>query len=77
MNVTITYCGICGYTPRALSLAEKILNEHDEDLDALTLVPTDGGVFDVEVDGQLVFSMHRKGRFPDYEDDLARFLGAA
>lgn len=73
MNVTITYCGVCGYTDRALRLVGKILEVHEDDLAGLTLVPDEGGVFDVEVDGTVVFSMHRKGRFPTYED-LSRYL---
>lgn len=31
----------------------------------VTLVKGTGGVFDVAVDGTLVFSKHRVGRFPD------------
>jgi len=26
-----------------------------------------GGVFDVKVDGRLVYSKHHTGKFPDYE----------
>jgi selenoprotein W-related protein len=29
-----------------------------------TLIPGSGGVFDVTVDGRLVYSKHRTGRFP-------------
>jgi selenoprotein W-related protein len=29
------------------------------------LVPGSGGVFDVEVDGKLVYSKHQTGRFPE------------
>ena len=31
------------------------------------LIPGAGGVFDVRVDGQLVFSKHETGNFPDEE----------
>jgi len=31
-----------------------------------------GGVFDVQVDGRLVFSKHDEGDFPDQQDVLAR-----
>jgi len=29
------------------------------------LIPGSGGVFDVNVDGRLVYSKHRTGRFPE------------
>jgi selenoprotein W-related protein len=29
-----------------------------------------GGVFDVTVDGKLVFSKHKEGRFPEHEEIL-------
>ena len=36
------------------------------------LVRGDHGVFDVEVDGTLVFSKHQAGRFPDPDEILAK-----
>ncbi len=39
-------------------------------LDA-TLTPGSGGVFEVTVNGQLVFSKKQEGRFPDTEEVLA------
>ena len=37
-------------------MAEEILNEFEADIENLTLVPSDGGRFEVEVNGDLVFS---------------------
>ena len=36
-----------------------------------TLIPEGGGIFDVKVDGELVYSKHQTGQFPD-EDALVR-----
>ncbi len=36
------------------------------------LVRGDDGVFDVVVDGRLVFSKHEAGRFPDPDEILAQ-----
>lgn len=38
-----------------------------------TLTPGSGGVFDVLVDGKLIFSKHHEGTFPD-EDELLEEL---
>jgi selenoprotein W-related protein len=43
---------------------------------ALELVPSGGGVFEVSVDGSLVFSKRALGRFPE-EDEILRALEAA
>jgi len=34
------------------------------------LIRGGGGIFDVKVDGKLIFSKHRAGRFPDDQEIL-------
>lgn len=36
-------------------------------------MPGAGGVFDVTVDGTLVYSKHKTGRFPDYAEIASAF----
>jgi len=64
-EVLIRYCLPCRYQPQALQDADAILKEFGPELSGLRLVPGDHGVYDVEVDGQLVFSMDRVMRFPE------------
>ncbi len=40
------------------------------------LIPGQGGIFDVEADGRLVFSKHKAGRFPENEE-VVRLLQTA
>ena len=35
------------------------------------LIKGDNGIFDVEVDGKMIFSKHKEGRFPDEDEVLA------
>jgi selenoprotein W-related protein len=51
-----------------VSLAEKILKTKKQDVASLELVPSSGGVFEVEVDGALVFSKVKEGRFPEWKE---------
>ena len=51
-----------------MSLAEKLLKKKKMEMASLTLVPSDGGVFEVEVDGKLVFSKAKEGRFPEWAE---------
>jgi selenoprotein W-related protein len=39
-----------------VSLAEELLKNYEHMLEELTLVPSDGGRFEVTVNGQLLFS---------------------
>ena len=45
-----------------MSLAEELLRNYEHILEEMTLVPSDGGRFEVTVNGQLLFSklaLHR------------------
>jgi selenoprotein W-related protein len=39
-----------------VSLAEELLREYERDITGLTLVPSEGGRFEVTVNGQLLYS---------------------
>jgi len=49
-------------------LTEKLTTELKGRLKRLILIPSDGGRFEVSVNGQLVFSKLKTGRFPDYQE---------
>ena len=60
-EVEIVYCVPCGLLPQA----EKLKNDLKKNIGAdVKLKEGDKGVFDVFVDGKLVFSRHKEGRFP-------------
>ncbi len=48
-----------------------MLEEFEHDISALTVVPSSGGVFEVQVNGDLVFSKKKSGRHADYDEVLA------
>jgi len=73
MQVKIVYCAPCGYLPQATALASEIKNKYGVDAD---LVPGVKGIFDVHVDGKLVFSRYEEKRFPEPQDIFDR-IGAA
>ena len=64
-EVTIRYCSPCRYLPKAIQDADAILKEFGETLSALRLIPGDHGVYDVAVDGTIVFSLDKAMRFPE------------
>jgi selT/selW/selH-like putative selenoprotein len=68
MKVSITYCAECAESDQAIDLARKLLARNDDNIETLTIVPGGFGVFDVEVDGRLIFSKDKAGRFPSLEE---------
>ena len=54
-NVEIEYCVPCGFRDRELSVQRAILNGLESDLDRVSLVTGDHGVFRVTVDGEAVY----------------------
>lgn len=53
-------------------MAEYILDRRKQDVGQFALVPSDGGRFEVTVDGNLVFSKLQEGRFPSEEEIAAK-----
>jgi len=54
-DVEIEYCVPCGFRERALDVQEAILNGLESELDSVSLVMGDHGVFVVRVDDEVVY----------------------
>jgi selenoprotein W-related protein len=57
-------------------LTASLIEEFKTDISALTLIPLGNGIFNVKLDGKLVFSKYETGRFPE-EGEIAKFVRAA
>lgn len=64
-RVEIHYCTQCRWLLRAAWMAQELLITFEAELGEVALVPGTGGVFDVLVDGELIYSRKQKGRFPE------------
>lgn len=64
-RVAITYCRQCNWMLRAGWMAQELLSTFSEDLGEVSLIPSTGGVFRIEVDGRLVWDRKSNGGFPD------------
>ena len=54
--------------PNAAGLVAPILDEWAGVIDVLEIVPGNGGIFDVHLDGELVFTKSMIGRYPQPDD---------
>jgi selenoprotein W-related protein len=48
-----------------------LLEEFEHDISDLTLIPSSGGVFEVVMDGHLIYSKKATGRHADYDEVLS------
>ena len=46
-------------------MALELLSHYRKDISELKLVPSGGGAFEVSVNGKLVYSKLKEGRFPE------------
>ncbi|MEN8109086.1 MAG: SelT/SelW/SelH family protein [Pseudomonadota bacterium] len=67
-RVAITYCTQCRWLLRAGWMAQELLTTFDAELGEVALIPGTGGVFEVRVDGELVWSRKAQGRFPESKE---------
>nr|WP_284384282.1 SelT/SelW/SelH family protein [Litoribrevibacter albus] len=63
--ISITYCCQCQWLLRAAWMAQELLSTFSDDLGGVTLIPATGGVYQIEIDGQLIWERKRDGGFPD------------
>ena len=67
-RVEIEYRTQCRWLLRAAWMAQELLTTFGTTLGEVALVPGSGGVFEVRVDGQSVFSRKEQGRFPESKE---------
>ncbi|HYQ70641.1 MAG TPA: SelT/SelW/SelH family protein [Gammaproteobacteria bacterium] len=64
----MTYCTQCRWLLRAGWLAQELLTTFDTELGEVALVPGTGGIFEVRVDDELIWSRKEQGRFPEAKE---------
>lgn len=67
-RVEIHYCTQCRFILRANWISQELLMTFAEKLGELALVPAAGGIFEVLLDGNVIFSKNEKGRFPESKE---------
>ncbi len=67
-RVDIRYCTQCRWLLRAAWLAQELLTTFEQELGEVALRPGTGGIFEISVDGHLVWSRKNEGRFPEAKE---------
>lgn len=68
MILEIEYCTQCRWLLRAAWLAQELLTTFESELQGVTLMPGTGGIFEVRLNGQRLWSRQALGRFPEAKE---------
>jgi selenoprotein W-related protein len=52
-------------------LTDTVLPKFKQRITSWTMVPSDGGKFELSLDGELIYSKKKEGRFPTNEEIVA------
>ena len=63
MKISIEYCSVWNYLPKASSLEEHLKAKYNGA--DIKLISSGGGVFEITLENKLIFSKKSLGRFPD------------
>ncbi|QDU98333.1 SelT/SelW/SelH family protein [Lignipirellula cremea] len=64
-RVEIRYCTQCRWLLRAAWMAQELLTTFSTELGEAALAPGTGGVFQIRLQGELIWCRERDGGFPD------------
>jgi selenoprotein W-related protein len=64
-RIEIEYCTQCRWLLRAGWTAQELLTTFQDEIGEVALIPGTGGVFEVRVEGQVIWSRKGEGRFPE------------
>lgn len=64
-KISIEYCTGWGYLGRAVALSRSILAQHKNEIEELKIIPSEGGVLEVSLNDELIFSKKELNRYPE------------
>lgn len=68
LNITVEFCMQWNYAPKAASFAEDVFEDLKTDIEEMKLIPSSGGVFEITVNGEKIFSKWETDQFPDHKE---------
>ena len=63
-QIQILYCTQCKWMLRAAWMAQELLTTFENELEEVSLVPGTGGIFEIRVGDEILWSRKEKKRFP-------------
>jgi selenoprotein W-related protein len=67
-EIEIEYCTQCRWLLRAAWMAQELLTTFERDLGRVSLLPGTGGIFEVRLNKETIFSRKEHARFPESKE---------
>ncbi len=67
-RLEIEYCARCNFLLRAAWLAQELLTTFAEELGEVALQPGTGGIFEIRLESEVLWSRQTEGRFPEAKE---------
>jgi selenoprotein W-related protein len=68
-TITIEYCPKCNWLLRAAYMAQELLTTFEEDLNGITLKPSEtAGRYTINLNDVVLFDRKEQGRFPEIKE---------
>ena len=67
-RLEIQYCTQCRWLLRAAWIAQELLTTFESELGEVALIPGKGGIFEVRLQGEIIFSRAQKQHFPESKE---------
>lgn len=64
-RVEIHYCTKCRWLLRSTWMTQELLSTFENDISEVALVPGTNGIFEIRVNGNVVWSREKDGGFPE------------
>jgi selenoprotein W-related protein len=71
-RIEIIYCRQCNWLLRAAWVAQEVLSTFSEEIGEVCLIPGTGGIFEIKLDKNQLFSRKEMGRFPEMKEIKSR-----
>jgi selenoprotein W-related protein len=67
-RIEITYCIQCRWLLRAAWMAQELLTTFQSEIGEIALAPGTGGIFEIRLGDELIWSRSERGRFPEMKE---------
>jgi len=67
-RIEFLFCNQCRWLLRAAWMAQELLTTFPQEIGEVAMIPGTGGVFEIRVNDELIWSRKEQGRFPDIKE---------
>lgn len=67
-RIEILFCNQCRWMLRSTWMAQELLTTFPMEIGEVALMPGTGGIFEIRVNDELIWSRKEQGRFPDIKE---------